>query len=113
MQDIDCGGYLAGSLPGAVADGSVPIDLVDTALTHLFLVQYRLGMFDPPTLVPYSNISTSVVCSPAHGALALDAARQGIVLLKNSGPVLPLAASAVKSLAVIGPNGEAMVSSPG
>ena len=60
-----------------MADGSVPIDLVDTALTHLFLVQYRLGFFDSASVVPYSNVSTSVVCSEAHTALALEAAHRG------------------------------------
>jgi len=104
LQDIDCGNYLPQYLPAAVADGSVPIDLVDTALTHLFLVQYRLGLFDSPSLVPYSNVSTDVICNQAHTDLALSAAQQGIVLLKNDG-TLPLSASSVKTVALIGPNG--------
>ena len=103
-QDIDCGNYLPQYLPSAVADGSVPMDLVDTALTHLFLVQFRLGMFDPPSMVPYSNVSTDVVCNQAHTDLALSAAQQGIVLLKNDG-TLPLSSASVKSVALIGPNG--------
>ncbi len=103
-QDIDCGTYLSQFLPAAIADGTVAMDLVDSALTHLFLVQYRLGMFDSPASVPFTNISTSVVCSPEHTALALEAAREGIVLLKNDG-ALPLDAAVVKTLAVIGPNG--------
>ncbi len=55
--------------------------------------------------VPFSNVPTSVVCSQAHTDLALSAAQQGIVLLKNQG-ALPLSAAAIKTLAVIGPNGE-------
>lgn len=104
-QDIDCGDFLPQHLSAAVADGAVPIDLVDTALTHLFLVQYRLGLFDDPSLVPYSNVPPSVVCNQAHTDLALSAAQQGIVLLKNDG-TLPLSASNVKNVALIGPNGK-------
>ncbi len=48
---------------------------------------------------------TSVVCSQAHTDLALSTAQQGTVLLKNSGGALPLAATTVKTLAVVGPNG--------
>jgi beta-D-xylosidase 4 len=103
-QDIDCGSYLPKYLPSAVADGAVPIDLVDTALTHLFLVQYRLGLFDSAADVPFANIPTSVICNQAHTDLALNAAQQGIVLLKNDG-TLPLSANTIKSIALIGPNG--------
>jgi hypothetical protein len=55
--------------------------------------------------VPFSTVPTSEVCSQAHADLALSAAQQGTVLLKNSG-ALPLSAATIKSLAVIGPNGE-------
>ena len=86
-------------------EGVVPQSALDSALTHLFSVQFRLGLFDDPAIVPYTNISVADVCSDAHQALALDAARQGIVLLKNINGTLPLAPAAVKTLAVIGPNG--------
>lgn len=65
----------------------------------------RLGIFDPPSMVPYKNITTAVVDSPAHQQLALDAARQGMTLLKNNGNTLPLDATKIKTLALIGPNG--------
>jgi hypothetical protein len=67
--------------------------------------QYRLGLFDAASAQPYLNVSASVVCNEAHTELALSAARQGIVLLKNNGSVLPLSAATIKTLAVIGPNG--------
>lgn len=67
----------------------------------------RLGMFDgEPSAQPYGNLGPKDVCSPAHQELALEAARQGIVLLKNQGPVLPLSARRHHPIAVIGPNSD-------
>jgi hypothetical protein len=60
---------------------------------------------------PYTAIPPSVVNSPAHQDLALSAARQGMVLLKNSGGKFPLSASSIKSLAVVGPNGATSLAS--
>ena len=75
---------------------------VDAALLRLFTARFRLGMFDPPERVPFSKIPYSDVDSGAHRAIALEAARKSIVLLKNDRGVLPLAAS-VRTIAVIGP----------
>ena len=73
---------------------------------HFLLLQYRLGLFDDDSVQPYSNVTTDVVCNAAHTQLALSAAQQGIVLLKNANnSALPLSPHAVKTLAVIGPNG--------
>ncbi len=77
-------------------------------LVLVFISQFRLGMFDPPSIQPYLNISLAEVNSPAHQQLALEAAHQGMVLLKNADNTLPLAASKIKTLAVIGPNGNAL-----
>jgi len=64
----------------------------------------RLGWFDGDlTKQPYGNLGPKDVCTAEHQQLALEAARQGIVLLKNDGS-LPLVANKVHSLAVIGPN---------
>lgn len=89
----------------------------------------RLGMFDPPEGQPYLAINVSVVNSPAHQALALQAALEGVrtcisviglaltsaqtVLLKNQNNVLPLSTSAIKTVAVIGPNGNATTTMQG
>lgn len=108
FQDIDCGSFLDSFMGQAIQDGVLTTDAVDTALTHLFSVQFRLGMFDPSSSQPYTKIPASVVNSPAHQALALDAARQGIVLLKNDG-VLPWKSSSLKTVAIIGPNGPCVV----
>jgi beta-glucosidase len=63
----------------------------------------RLGMFDPPELVPFASIPYEVNDSDAHRALALSAARDSIVLLKNADRLLPLAKDLAR-IAVIGPN---------
>lgn len=78
---------------------------IDRALLNLFSVRIRLGLFNgDPAKQPYGNISPNDVCSPAHQALALEAARNGIVLLKNTLKLLPFPKRSVSTLAVIGPN---------
>ncbi|KHG29436.1 putative beta-D-xylosidase 5 -like protein [Gossypium arboreum] len=67
----------------------------------------RLGFFDGnPKQLLFGNLGPSDVCTDDHQKLALDAAKQGIVLLDNNG-VLPLSRTIIKSLAVIGPNANA------
>ena len=61
-------------------------------------------MFDPPENQPYASIGTDQINTPAHQALALQAARESIVLLQNDG-ALPLDMS--KKVALIGPNANA------
>ncbi len=78
---------------------------IDRSLERLFVARFRLGMFDPPNRVPWSNIPYSVNDSPEHRALALEAARKSIVLLKNRKHILPLAAN-VQRIAVIGPSAD-------
>ncbi|KAA6321887.1 hypothetical protein EZS27_028517, partial [termite gut metagenome] len=64
----------------------------------------HLGLFDDPTLNPYNKLSPSVVGSEEHKQLALEAARQSIVLLKNDKKTLPLNIQKIKSIAVVGIN---------
>ena len=66
-------------------------------------VRFRLGEFDPPEMVPYKKLGKQEIDSPAHRQLALRAARESIVLLRNRDNFLPLDATAVKTIAVIGP----------
>jgi beta-glucosidase-like glycosyl hydrolase len=109
--DTDCGwppqqgsGYYAQNLGQALADGSVSLEfLQQQPLTNLYTVLFRLGLFDNPENQPYRQIQPSAINTPASQELALDAARQSIVLLKNNG-ALPLSKSAVRSIAVVGPN---------
>lgn len=79
---------------------------VDVALKRLFTARFKLGMFDPPEMVPYAQTPDSEIDSDAHRALALKAARESIVLLKNDG-ALPLGPS-VRKIAVVGPLAESI-----
>jgi beta-glucosidase len=85
----------------AVQQGLIPESDLDTAVRRLFTARFKLGMFDPPDMVPYARIPFSENDSEAHRKLALEAARQSMVLLKNDG-TLPLK-SDVKRIAVVGP----------
>jgi len=101
--DLDCGNFLQEHLPQAITNGAVTQQDVDTALTHLFAVQFRLGMFDPDSLQPYRKITAADVNTPDHQVLALQAALESFVLLKNDG-TLPLDKTKTKTIALIGPN---------
>ncbi|KAK9134311.1 hypothetical protein Syun_013641 [Stephania yunnanensis] len=80
---------------------------LDRALFNLFSTRMKLGLFNgDPRQLPFGDISPNRVCSADHQALALEAARDGIVLLKNSARLLPLPQTKTNSLAVIGPNAD-------
>ncbi len=85
----------------AVKEGFLPESVMDASLKRLFTARMKLGLFDPPGMVPYANTPESELDSPAHRELALQAARETMVLLKNNG-VLPLK-SGVGTIAVVGP----------
>ena len=84
----------------AVQQGYLAESAIDTALIRLFTARIRLGMFDPPAMVPYSNIDEGQLDSAAHRALARQMANESMVLLKNDG-VLPLKSS--RHIAIVGP----------
>jgi beta-glucosidase len=104
--DLSCGKEYA-ALIDAVHQGLIREAEIDAAVKRLFIARFRLGMFDPASEVSYSRIPTSEVDSPAHGTLSLQAARASIVLLKNDHDTLPLSRS-FQSIAVIGPNADAL-----
>ncbi|MFP5226754.1 MAG: glycoside hydrolase family 3 C-terminal domain-containing protein [Acidobacteriota bacterium] len=85
----------------AVRQGYLSENAVDTALVRLFTARMKLGMFDPPDMVPYTKIDQKELDSPEHRALARKLANESMVLLKNDG-VLPLKSSITK-IAVVGP----------
>ena len=91
----------------AVKDGLIKESEIDTSLKRLFTARFRLGMFDPPGAVAYNQIPFSENDTPPHRRLALRAARESIVLLKNQSGTLPFKAT-VKTLAVVGPNAESL-----
>jgi beta-glucosidase len=99
--DLECGQDYR-SLVDAVKKGLVKEEELDVSLKRLFTARFRLGMFDPPGMVPYTRIPIEQNDSADHRRLALEAARESIVLLKNEGSVLPLKKT-LKKVAVIGP----------
>ncbi|HYW70898.1 MAG TPA: glycoside hydrolase family 3 C-terminal domain-containing protein [Pyrinomonadaceae bacterium] len=102
--DIECGdSYRA--LVAAVKQGQISEAEIDTAVKRLFMARFRLGMFDPPEMVPYARIPVSANDSPEHRQLALETARESMVLLKNDNHTLPLSRD-LKSIAIIGPNAD-------
>ncbi|KAJ6400979.1 hypothetical protein OIU84_016409 [Salix udensis] len=108
--DLNCGPFLGQHTEDAVKKGLLNEAEINNALLNTLTVQMRLGMFDgEPSSQPYGNLGPHDVCSPAHQELALEAARQGIVLLKNHGPSLPLSTRRHHSVAIIGPNSNATV----
>lgn len=102
-MDIDCGGYVPKHLMKALADGTVTRGDMDTALTHLFDVLFRLGLFETEASQPLRNATPAVVGSDTHRQIALEAAVQGVVLLKNENRTLPLRmARSIDTLVVVG-----------
>ncbi|MCL5004932.1 MAG: glycoside hydrolase family 3 C-terminal domain-containing protein [Acidobacteria bacterium] len=90
-----------GPLAQNVEEGRVPISRVNRAVRRVLKMKFRLGLFDHPYVDPEEALR--IVHSPQHQALALQAAREGIVLLKNENHLLPLRKD-LKSIAVIGPD---------
>ena len=103
--DVELPGiYLYGEpLIQAVRDGKVPVSTIDSAASRVLEAKFRLGLFDRPDVDPAG--AANVNNSPDHRNLALKAAREAIVLLKNDRGVLPLDRN-VKTLAVIGPTAD-------
>jgi beta-glucosidase len=85
----------------AVQQGFLPESTLDTALIRLFTARIKLGMFDPPDMVPFTKIDEKELDSAEHRAHARKLANESMVLLKNDG-LLPLKPN-VKKIAVIGP----------
>jgi len=109
--DTSCGNEY-GALVAAVKAGILPEAAIDQAVKRLYAARLRLGLFDPPEKVPFSRVPFSENDSPAHRALALEAARKSMVLLKNDNGMLPLK-SDIKTIAVIGPNAASLAALEG
>ncbi|MFV0332220.1 MAG: glycoside hydrolase family 3 C-terminal domain-containing protein, partial [Dysgonomonas sp.] len=77
---------------------------IDSAAYRVLRVRMLLGLFDKPDKNPYTKISPSVIGSKKHKELALEAAHQSIVLLKNEKNTLPINTKKIKSIAVVGIN---------
>lgn len=92
-----------GPLIENVEEGRVPMSLVDRGVRRVLREKLRLGLFEHPYVDPQQ--AAKIVHSAEHQDLALRAAREGVVLLKNEKNLLPLKKD-VKSIAVIGPNAD-------
>lgn len=77
---------------------------IDSAAYRILRARMLLGLFDNTEKNPYAKISPQIVGSEKHKELALEAARQSIVLLKNEKNILPIDRKKVKSIAVVGIN---------
>jgi beta-glucosidase len=104
--DVECGfNYTYKSIPEAVSKGLVSEQEVDKHVLRLLEGRFDLGEMDDPKLVKWSQIPASVLDSKPHRELALNMARQSLVLLQNKNNVLPLKRNGER-IAVIGPNAD-------
>ncbi len=102
--DLCCGQDYR-SLVEAVRQGLVTEETIDRSVLRMLEARLRLGMFDDDEDVPYARIPLEVNDSPEHRRLALEAARESIVLLTNHDRLLPLPKE-LGAIAVIGPNAD-------
>jgi beta-glucosidase len=93
-----------------VEEGRVSMALIDRAVRRVLTQKFKLGLFEHPYVDP--ELGTKVIHSKEHQDLSLRTAREGIVLLKNDKDLLPLKKD-LKSIAVIGPNADAVYSQLG
>jgi beta-glucosidase len=106
--DLNCGGTFQSFTGNALSSGLMDQAVLDTALTRILKARFLLGEFDPPAMVPYSAIPDSMLDCQQHRLLALQAAKEAIVLLKNENAILPLKKDSLSRIAVIGPNADYM-----
>ena len=95
-----------------VKDGTVPMERLDDAVTRILRVKFRAGVFDgvPPSKRALAG-DFKMLASPEQRALARDAVRQSLVLLKNNGNLLPLAAN--KHVLVAGDAADSIIEAVG
>jgi beta-glucosidase-like glycosyl hydrolase len=108
--DLNCTGY-ENTLPNieeAIKAGVLSKGVVDLDLTHVFTIRMKTGEFDPPSKVPYTKITKSVIQSPDHQKLAEEVAENTLVLLKNDTVpemhkcLLPMDASKLNKIVIVG-----------
>ncbi len=105
--DLSCGKAYQW-LPLAYKKKAISEQDINRTVKRLLLARFKLGMFDPPELCKYQQIPYALNDCEEHRQLALEAARQSIVLLKNKDNFLPLSRN-LKTIGVIGPNANDMM----
>ena len=100
--DLNCGDSYP-SLVDAVERGLIAEADLDVSVRRLLKSRFELGLMDDAQKVSWSQIPYSVVCSPEHQVLTLEAARKSMTLLTNKNKVLPLQRGGL-TVAVVGPN---------
>jgi beta-glucosidase len=98
--DLECGNSYP-TLNKALKLGLINERELDVSVKRIFTARFKLGMFDPPEMVPFTNLKK--YDTNENKEVALEAARKSIVLLKNTNNLLPLKKD-IKTIAVIGPN---------
>jgi beta-glucosidase len=104
--DVECvwDNYPYKTLPKAVENDLIEVEDIDRSLKRVLYGRFELGDFDPDSLVPWAKIPFSALNNDQHRQLALEMARQSIVLLQNKNNILPLKKANLKKIAVLGPN---------
>lgn len=103
--DVNCGNmYL--NLMIAYKEGLITEEKITESVSRLMMTRMKLGMFDKDENVPFAAAPYDIVDCKEHRELALKAARESLVLLKNADRILPLNKNEIKSIAVIGPNAD-------
>ena len=100
LPDPDCYRDLA----AAVATGDIDVADIDRSVRRILRAKFVAGCFDDPYASTVEAVQ--IIGSDAHGQLALQAARESVVLLKNEDGLLPLDTSELTRVAVIGPNAD-------
>ena len=102
--NLECGKVFM-VLTEALEKGLVEESTLDDHLRITLLGRFELGMFDPAEMLPWANLGEDVISSESNNELAIQAARESIVMLKNENNTLPLSKN-LKTIAVVGPNAD-------
>ncbi len=100
--DLNCGSNYS-HLIKSIKDGLITEKEIDQSLKRLIIARIKLGLFNPQDQVPFIKYDDSFIESDENKKLALQTARESIVLLKNEAQTLPISKK-VKTITVIGPN---------
>lgn len=101
-------GCATASLQKAIEIGLITEKEIDDALRNVFRTMFKLGMFDPPGINPFDEISEHVIDCDEHRKIALEVATKGTVLLQNRNHILPLRFNEINSVLIVGPTATSM-----